>query len=115
MQHRKKTRYVGYHRIEKSMFMSLIKHGAIRTTITKARIIRPNLEKLVTKGKKYILTQSLHLIRCIEAKIGNDISNIFIERCKKSMEREGGYLRILKLGRRVGDNSEMALISFVDK
>jgi large subunit ribosomal protein L17 len=87
-------------------------HERIRTTLAKAKELRPFAEKLVTLGKKDTLharRRALSIVPRKEAiaKLFNDISPRFAE-------RQGGYTRILKLGPRRGDGAEMAFIEFVD-
>jgi large subunit ribosomal protein L17 len=96
----------------RNLAASLMMHERIRTTLAKAKELRPFAEKLVTLGKKDTLharRRALSIVPRKEAiaKLFNDISPRFAE-------RQGGYTRILKLGPRRGDGAEMAFIEFVD-
>ena len=90
---------------------SLIIAEAIVTTETKAKALRPYTEKLVTKAKK----GGVHQQRLVVAKIHDkDAANkLFDEIGPRYEHRNGGYLRILKLGPRPGDNAPMARVEFV--
>ncbi len=94
-----------------NMASSLILHERIKTTITKAKMIRPFVEKLVTLGKSELLS----VRRKVLSKVKNPIvaDKLFKELGKRYMLRNGGYTRISKMGKRLGDNAEMAYISFV--
>ncbi|WP_425609313.1 50S ribosomal protein L17 [Synoicihabitans lomoniglobus] len=101
------------------MSVSLITHGRIKTTITKAKALRPFIEKIVTKAKRaHAKTEpkdKLHLRRLAMADV-RDIAAIdllFDEKVTEFLNRPGGYTRIYKLGPRIGDAAEMALIEFV--
>jgi large subunit ribosomal protein L17 len=96
-----------------SMASSLIEHGRIRTTLKKAKALRPFVEKLVTKAKH----GSMHDRRLVTAHLKGDLDAtrvLFNERAPTFAKREGGYTRIYKLApQRIGDAAEMALIEFV--
>ena len=97
----------------KNMLNSLIKHEQIITTLPKAKLIRPQAEKLITLGKKKNLTNTRVLISKLQDKTNaNKILNTLSKRYEK---RAGGYTRIVKAGYRHGDNSPMAVIEFVDR
>ena len=97
----------------KNMLNSLIKYEQIITTLPKAKLIRPQAEKLITLGKKKNLTNTRVLISKLQDKTNaNKILNTLSKRYEK---REGGYTRIVKAGYRYGDNSPMAVIEFVDR
>ena len=97
----------------KNMLNSLIKYEQIITTLPKAKLIRPQAEKLITLGKKKNLTNTRVLISKLQDKINaNKILNDLSKRYEK---RAGGYTRIVKAGYRHGDNSPMAVIEFVDR
>ena len=91
---------------------SLIKSGRIKTTLPKAKELRPIAEKLVTKGKR----NDVHSRRMVARWIGegNVVKKLFDEVAPRFQERDGGYLRILKLGPRPGDGAEMAILEWVD-
>ena len=102
-----------------NMSTSLITHGRIKTTITKAKALRPFIEKIVTKAKKAAAKtekkDKLHLRRLAMADVRDEaaISLLFDEKVSEFENRPGGYTRIYKLGPRKGDAAEMALIEFV--
>lgn len=99
---------------------SLITHGRIKTTLTKAKALRPFVEKLITKAKKAAAKtekkDALHLRRLAHADLRdeNALTALFNEKYKEFANRNGGYTRIYKLGaQRIGDAAELALIEFV--
>ena len=97
----------------KNMLNSLIKYEQIITTLPKAKLIKPQAEKLITLGKKKNLTNTRVLISKLQDKANaNKILNTLSKRYEK---RAGGYTRIVKAGYRYGDNSPMAVIEFVDR
>jgi len=91
---------------------SLIEHRRIRTTLAKAKALRPVAEKLVTLGKR----GSLHARRLAVAKIRDKdlVKKLFEEIAVASKDRVGGYTRITKLGQRRSDSAPMAFIEWVD-
>ncbi|QSH40133.1 50S ribosomal protein L17 [Lentisphaerota bacterium ZTH] len=95
-----------------NMVSSLIEHGQIKTTITKAKEARRFAEKMVTLGKK----GDLHRRRLAISKLRNTdaVKKLFDEIAPQYAEREGGYTRIIKLGQRVGDGAEMCILQFVE-
>ncbi len=102
-----------------NMAASLIEHGRIQTTLTKAKALRPFIEKVVTKAKKAAAKtakkDAIHLRRLALADVRNEdaITKLFNELHKEFANRSGGYTRIYKLGARQSDAAEMALIEFV--
>jgi large subunit ribosomal protein L17 len=99
---------------------SLITHGRIKTTLTKARVLRPFIEKAITKAKhaagKTDKKDAVHLRRLVLSDIRDEdaVTLLFNETYKEFSNRAGGYTRIYKLGpQRLGDAAEMALIEFV--
>jgi len=97
----------------KNMLNSLIKYEQIITTLPKAKLIKPQAEKLITLGKKKNLTNTRVLISKLQDKTNaNKVLNTLSKRYEK---RAGGYTRIVKAGYRYGDNSPMAVIEFVDR
>ncbi len=97
----------------KNMLNSLIKYEQIITTLPKAKLIKPQAEKLITLGKRKNLTNTRVLISKLQDKTNaNKILNTLSKRYEK---RAGGYTRIIKAGYRYGDNSPMAVIEFVDR
>jgi large subunit ribosomal protein L17 len=103
-----------------NMGASLIKHGRIETTLTKAKALRPFIEKVITKAKKAaassVKADALHLRRMALKDIRDEgaVTLLFNEKAAQFANRSGGYTRIYKLGpQRIGDAAEMALIEFV--
>lgn len=102
-----------------NMSASLITHGRIKTTLTKAKALRPFIEKVVTKAKKaHEKTEQkdkIHLRRLALRDVRDNaaIALLFDEKVTEFLNRPGGYTRIYKLGARIGDAAEMALIEFV--
>lgn len=99
---------------------SLITHGRIKTTLVKAKALRPFIEKVITKAKQATAKKdpkdAIHLRRLALASVRdeNAITLLFNEKVKEFANRNGGYTRIYKLGaQRLGDAAEMALIELV--
>jgi large subunit ribosomal protein L17 len=99
---------------------ALITHGRIETTLTKAKALRPFIEKIITKAKqaaaKTEKKDAIHLRRLAMSDVRDEtaITKLFNETHKEFTNRTGGYTRIYKLGQqRQGDAAEMALIEFV--
>jgi large subunit ribosomal protein L17 len=97
----------------KSLSLALIKHEQIRTTLPKAKDIRPIVERLVTLGKR----GDLHARRQALAQLGDEtiVQKLFSTIAERYKSRAGGYTRVLKAGFRYGDAAPMALIEFVDR
>ena len=118
MRHQRKTVKLGRtqgHRdaLLANLAVSLIEHGRIKTTVAKAKAVRPIVEKLVTKAKK----ATLHARRMALADLRHNepaVRKLFAEIGPLNAERKGGYTRIVKLGARRSDSAEMALIEWVD-
>ena len=114
MGHRKLNRTSSHRKaMFANMSAALIKHEQIRTTIAKAKELRPIVEKLITLGKK----GSLHARRFAIARLAPDahIEELFGEIAKRYEARNGGYTRIIKDGNRYGDSAPMAYIELVDR
>jgi large subunit ribosomal protein L17 len=96
-----------------NMAGSLIEHEQIKTTLPKAKELRPIVEKLLTLAKK----GDLHSRRQVRAQLKEDqyVSKLFDVLGPRYAERPGGYLRVLKAGFRYGDMAPMAIIEFVDR
>tara|TARA_Y100001970_G_C13669856_1_gene572496 strand:- start:138 stop:578 length:441 start_codon:yes stop_codon:yes gene_type:complete len=92
---------------------ALIKHEQIKTTLPKAKELRPFVEKLITLGKKGDLQSRKRAISILKEK--KSIDKLFDTFSKRYKDRKGGYTRIIKLGPRFGDNSPEAIIEFVDR
>jgi large subunit ribosomal protein L17 len=98
-----------------NMAAALIKHEQIKTTLPKAKELRPVVEKLVTLSRRG--GKDLHARRQALAQIRDaaQVSKLFDVIAPRYADRPGGYIRILKAGFRHGDNAEMAFIEFVDR
>jgi large subunit ribosomal protein L17 len=103
-----------------NLAVGLITHGRIETTLTKAKALRPFIEKVITKAKQAAAAKekkdAVHLRRIALTKVRNQeaITLLFNEKYKDFANRAGGYTRIYKLSKqRIGDAAEMALIEFV--
>ena len=97
--------------LHRNMVTSLIEHERIKTTQAKAKEIRRTAEKMVTRAK----VDSVHNRRIVARTVfGKDaINKLFTEVGPRFVNRPGGYTRILKLGRRSGDASEMVILEFL--
>src|ERR1700740_1103137 len=98
-----------------NMTAALIKHEQIKTTLPKAKDLRPVIEKLVTLSRRG--GQELHARRQALAQIKDEaqVTKLFDVIGPRYAKRPGGYTRVLKAGFRHGDNAEMAFIEFVDR
>ncbi len=117
MRHRKSFNHLGRtsaHRkaMLSNMASSLILHKRITTTVAKAKALRSYVEPLITKSKE----DTTHSRRVVYSYLqDNDaVTELFREVSKKVGDRPGGYTRIIKLGNRVGDNADMAMMELVD-
>tara|TARA_B110001452_G_scaffold87576_1_gene71596 strand:+ start:67 stop:504 length:438 start_codon:yes stop_codon:yes gene_type:complete len=97
----------------KNMLNSLIKYEQIKTTLPKAKFLKPQADKIITLGKKETLhTTRLLMTQLQDIKSTNKVKKTLSKRYEK---RNGGYTRIIKAGFRYGDNAPMAVIEFVDR
>ena len=97
----------------KNMLNSLIKYEQITTTLPKAKVLKPQADKIITLGKKDSLSNTKHLISKLQdIKSTNKVKKSLSKRYEN---RKGGYTRIIKAGFRYGDNAPMAIIEFVDR
>ncbi|NJW53975.1 50S ribosomal protein L17 [Salinimicrobium oceani] len=117
MRHGKKINHLGRQTAHRkamlaNMACSLIEHKRINTTVAKAKALKQFVEPLVTKSKE----DTTHNRRLVFSKLRDKeaISELFREIAPKVGDRPGGYTRIIKLGNRLGDNADMALIELVD-
>jgi large subunit ribosomal protein L17 len=117
MRHQKKTIKLGRtaeHRkaLLANQVCSLIQHQRMKTTLAKAKAVRPLAERMVTLGKN----GSIHARRTALATLRQKgaVKKLFDEIAPRSADRNGGYTRILKLGRRKSDSAPMAFIEWVD-
>ena len=111
----KKLNITSEHRkaLIKNMLNSLVKYEQITTTLPKAKVLRPEAEKLITIGKKDTLANTRRLV----SKLQNiqTVNKIRKTLSKRYEARKGGYTRIIKAGYRYGDNAPMAIIEFIDR
>ena len=97
----------------KNMLNSLIKYEQITTTLPKAKVLKPQADKIITLGKKDTLSNTKTLISKLQdIKSTNKVKKTLSKRYEN---RKGGYTRIIKAGFRYGDNAPMAVIEFVDR
>mgnify|MGYP001437895097 CR=1 FL=1 len=97
----------------KNMLNSLIKYEQIKTTLPKAKFLKPQADKIITLGKKDTLqTTKMLTSQLQDLKSANKVKKTLSKRYEK---RSGGYTRIIKAGFRYGDNAPMAIIEFVDR
>jgi large subunit ribosomal protein L17 len=117
MRHGKKINHLGRKTAHRksmlaNMACSLIEHKRINTTVAKAKALKQFVEPLITKAKD----DSTHHRRLVFARLRHKeaVSELFGEVATKIADRPGGYTRIIKLGNRLGDNADMAMIELVD-
>ena len=97
----------------KNMLNSLIKYEQIKTTLPKAKFLKPQADKIITLGKKETLqTTKILVSKLQDIKSANKVKKTL---SKRYQDRKGGYTRIIKAGFRYGDNAPMAIIEFVDR
>ena len=97
----------------KNMLNSLIKYEQIKTTLPKAKFLKPQADKIITLGKKETLQTTKMLVSKLQdIKSANKVKKTLSKRYEN---RKGGYTRIIKAGFRYGDNAPMAIIEFVDR
>jgi len=94
-----------------NLAQELFRHKRIRTTLAKARELRPFAEKLVTTAKKGHIAARRQVLRYLSGKAV--VKSLFDEIAPSFSERNGGYTRIIKLGPRIGDNAPLAIIELV--
>jgi len=117
MRHGKKFNHLGRKTAHRkamlaNMACSLIEHKRINTTLAKAKALRVFVEPIITKSKE----DTTHNRRTVFSYLRNKyaVTELFKNVSVKIADRPGGYLRIIKLGNRLGDNAEMAMVEFVD-
>lgn len=117
MRHGKKINHLGRKTAHRksmlaNMACSLIEHKRINTTVAKAKALKQFIEPLVTKSKE----DSTHNRRIVFSRLRQkeSVAMLFRDVAVKVGDRPGGYTRIIKLGNRLGDNADMAMIEFVD-
>ena len=118
MRHRlgyKKLNRTSEHRkaLIKNMLNNLIKYEQIITTLPKAKVLKPQADKIITLGKKKNLQNTKRLVSKLQDK--TNANKVIKTLSKRYEKRSGGYTRIVKAGFRYGDNAPLALIEFVDR
>lgn len=118
MRHRKKVPKLGRtasHRkaLLRNLTMALFKYRRIKTTLAKAKAVRPFAEKLITLAKRGNLAARRQVMKHIRDK--ELVTNLFDVLAPRYMNRPGGYTRIIKLGNRTGDGAPMSFIELVDE
>ena len=123
MRHRKAGRKLGMDSsardaMFRNMVTSLMLHGQIKTTVTRAKELRRFADKVISLGKNARAEDAnkLHAIRRARLWVNNDeaLDKVFGEYAERFANRPGGYTRIIKAGHRPGDNAPMAIISLVE-
>jgi len=118
MRHRlghKKLNRTSEHRksLINNMLNSLIKYEQITTTLPKAKVLRPQIDKVITLGKKDNLTNKRTLFSRLQDKV--NAKKVISILSKRYLNRNGGYSRIIKAGFRYGDKAPLAIIELVDR
>ena len=118
MRHRlgyKKLNRTSEHRkaLIKNMLNNLIKYEQIITTLPKAKVLKPQADKIITLGKKKSLQNTKRLVSKLQDK--TNANKVIKTLSKRYEKRSGGYTRIVKAGFRYGDNAPLAVIEFVDR
>ncbi|WP_431137022.1 50S ribosomal protein L17 [Psychroserpens mesophilus] len=117
MRHGKKFNHLGRQTAHRkamlaNMACSLIEHKRINTTVAKAKALKQFVEPMITKSK----SDTTHNRRIVMSKLRQKeaVAELFRDVAPKIADRPGGYTRIIKLGNRLGDNADMAMIELVD-
>ena len=112
--HRKLNRTTSHRKtLLMNLSNALLKHEQITTTLPKAKELRPYVEKIITLGKKGDLQSRKKTISILQDK--KNVKKVFDTLADRYKNRLGGYIRIVKLGNRYGDNAPNAIIEFVDR
>jgi len=112
--HRKLNRTTAHRKaLLMNLSNALIKHEQITTTLPKAKVLRPFVEKVITLGKRGDLKSRRKAISILQDE--KNIKKIFDIIADRYKERSGGYTRIVKIGNRFGDNAPTAIIELVDR
>jgi large subunit ribosomal protein L17 len=98
--------------LHRNMVTSLFRYGRIRTTKAKAQAVRRSAEKLITRAK----VDTVHNRRIVSSRLFDEgiVAKLFTDIAQRMKERSGGYTRIIKLGERQGDASEVVILELVD-
>jgi len=116
MRHQKTNKTLGRKRgprkaLEKNLAQSLVVYEKIKTTEVKAKYLKPKVEKMITRAKKDTLANRREIMKKIPTQ--NAVKKLFEVLGPRYLDRQGGYLRIVKIGERKGDGAKMAIIEFV--
>lgn len=124
MRHRKYRHRLGMKKDHRTAVMAnlasaLLEHGRIRTTLPKAKVLRPYVERVISLAKRAqgnSAARALYLRRLAISRLRNKAiaHHLFEERVEQFSNRNGGYCRIYKLGHRAGDATEMAIIELIE-
>ncbi len=124
MRHRKHNQQLGVKKEHRkgllaNLASALLEHGRIETTLAKAKALRPFAERVITLAKraqKASPERALYLRRLAISRVRNKgaVHVLFEERVAEFVDRKGGYIRIYKLGGRIGDGAEMAIVELID-
>jgi large subunit ribosomal protein L17 len=108
--------------LRRNLMCAVIIHEQIETTEAKAKAIRPEVEKLITKAKRSLAhedeNRAIHARRLVRARLGNNreaTQKVFDELAPRFADRPGGYTRIYKLGPRKGDGAMMVLLELLEE
>jgi large subunit ribosomal protein L17 len=117
MRHGKKFNHLGRKTAHRksmlaNMACSLIEHKRINTTVAKAKALRQFVEPIITKSKNDTTHNRRNVFSSLKNKYA--VTELFKEVAVKVADRPGGYIRIIKLGNRQGDNAPMAMVELVD-
>ena len=117
MRHAKQGRKLGMESAHRkamlgNMVCSLIEHGRIKTTVSKAKEAKPLAEKMITLGKRGDISARRQAVARLRSK--DVVHMLFAEVAPKFAERPGGYTRIIRIGPRKGDAAEMVFLELVD-
>jgi len=97
----------------KNMLNSLIKYEQITTTLPKAKELKPQIDKVITLGKKKTLQTRKNLISELQSK--TSVDKLIKTLSQRYEKRKGGYSRVIRAGYRYGDNAPMAVIELIDR
>ncbi len=122
MRHQRKTVKLGRTAEHRNALLanqacSLIEHGRIKTTLAKAKAVKPLAEKMITLAKRgglHARRRALALLHNNSTRVETAVSKLFAEVAPRSANRNGGYTRIIKLGPRASDSAPMAFIEWTD-
>ena len=95
--------------VVKNLLISLLKYGKIETTLAKAKVVVPYMEKMITKAKDENLSNTKYILSKVGA---SNVKNVY-EISKKFIDRKGGYLKVVKTWQRYGDAAKTAIVEFV--